>query len=85
MILRMPTEKDSLLTLNEAFFRLSRNQDFNTVIEWLELEKLRLSRENIRTEGIQIPWNQGALQALTDLLFYSGPDEATNVIKKLKR
>ena len=85
MILRMPTKKDELLALNEAFYRLSRLQDFNTVINWLKLEDQRLSKENIRTVGVQVQWNQGSLQTLSDLLFYSNEDEATKVIEKLKR
>lgn len=85
MILRTPTEKDKLLALNEAFYRLSRLQDFNTFVEWLKLEDLRLSKENKRTEGVQVQWNQGALQALSDLLLYSDSEVAANTIDKLKK
>lgn len=85
MILRMPTEKDKLLALNEAFYRLSRLQDFNAFVDWLKSEDLRLSRENKRTEGVQVQWNQGCLQGLDDLLFCSNPNEATKIIEKLKK
>lgn len=85
MILRMPTEKDSLLALNEAFYRLSRLRDFSVFISWLMSEEVRLSRENIRTEGVQVQWNQGALQGLSDLLTYSNSNEASKVIEKLKK
>ena len=85
MILRLPTQKDDLLALNEIFYRLSRLEDFNRFIGWLKAENLRLSKENVRTEGTQIQWNQGALQALSDLSTYLDPDEATKVIEKLKK
>ena len=87
MILRLPmgAQKDKMLALNEAFFRLSRNQDFKTVVEWLKLEKLRLSLEIARAEGVHVPWSQGALQALYDVLLYSDSDEATKIIEKLKK
>lgn len=87
MILRLPpnTENDRLLALNEAFFRLSNVQDFKTVIEWLKLEKERLSEENIRAQDIQISWNQGALQALSDILAMSDRDEAYRIVEKLKK
>lgn len=87
MILRLPigADRDRLLRLNEALFRLSRIQDFSIVTDWLKLEKLRLSEESIRAEGVQVQWNQGALQALSDLLSYSDPDETAKIIGKLKK
>lgn len=85
MILRLPTQKDELLAINEAFYRLSRLGDFNQFISWLKKEDFRLSKENVRTEGTQVLWNQGCLQALSDLSTYLDPDEAAKIIEKLKK
>jgi hypothetical protein len=87
MILRQypNTEPKKLLQLNEAFFRLSGNQDFKTILSWLKLEKERLSDQNMRTEGVQVQWNQGTLQALSDILTYSDRDKASKVIEDLSK
>lgn len=85
MILRLPpnSKPDDLLHVNEAFFRLSNNQDFKTLLSWLKLEKVRLSDDNMRTEGTQVQWNQGALQCLSDILNYSDRDKAAKIIDEL--
>jgi len=87
MIIRLPSNMagDKLLALNEAFFRLSNNQDFKTVLEWLKLEKLRLSEENMITKSIQFKRIQGALQALTDILTMSDREEAAKIVEKLRK
>lgn len=83
IILRQPTNENDLLALNEAFFRLSNNSDFNTIIKWLKSEDRRLSKENRQAQDNQMGWNQGGLQTLFDIIFMSDRDEAQKVIEKL--
>lgn len=87
MILRQHTnaEQDKMLNLNEAFFRLSNNSDFNTVIDWLESEARRLTKENMTAQDIQFKWNQGGLQAIFDIIIMSKRDAAKTIIEKLRR
>ena len=78
-------EQKNVLELNEAFFRLSNNSDFNTVIDWLKSESRRLSKENMTAQDIQFKWNQGALQLLFDVITMSDRNEAEKVIEKLRK
>lgn len=86
MILRLPpnAQANDLLRLNEAIFRLSNNQDFNTILGWLKLEKERLSDDNMKMQDVQFKWNQGALQALSDILAMSDREAAAKILKTLK-
>jgi len=83
-MLRQYTNKDDLLALTESFFRLSNNSDFKTIINWLNFEESRLSKENRQAQDNQFKWNQGGLQAIDDLLRYSDRNEAQKVIEKLR-
>ena len=79
------TDRDKLLAFNEAVFRLSNNQDFKTFHEWLKLEKVRLSEENITAQDLKLKWNQGAIQALSDILAMSDREEAHKILEKLRK
>jgi len=83
-MLRQYTNKNDLLALTESFFRLSNNSDFKTIVDWLKFEENRLSKENRQAQDNQLKWNQGALQAIDDLLRYSDRNEAQKVIEKIK-
>ena len=87
MILRQHTntEQDKVLRLNEAFFRKANDSDFNTIIDWLKSEIIRLSKENMVTEDVQFKRNQGALQSLCDIVDMSDRNEAEKIIEKLRK
>lgn len=87
MILRQytNTEPDKVLKLNEAFFRKANDSDFKAVIDWLKSEQRRLSKENMAAQDIQFKWNQGTLQALSDIIEMSDRNEAGKIIEKLRK
>lgn len=64
----------------KALRNLQTNEDWKVVMQWLE-HSLGNIREDSDRQGdaIQLRWNQGGAQSLSDLL-----DNAKNAVEKLK-
>ena len=84
-MLKLPQNDEENIKLNYAFFNMSGNSDFARIKEWFSKELIRIQKgNNVQKDDTVFKWQQGALQALEDLLAYSDRDNAKTLIEQLK-
>lgn len=75
-------QKPSLQVLN-ALASLKGNNQFETILEWMEASRQDLYRNSVSTKDeVLCRWQQGAAQAVSEFLEKS--KDAEEVIRKLR-
>jgi hypothetical protein len=75
-------QKPSIQVLN-ALASLKGNNQFETILEWMEASRQDLYRDSVNTKDeVLCRWKQGAAQAVSEFLEKS--KDAEEVIRKLR-